>query len=174
MRIGSRARFVAAALGSFGLVACGGVSVRYVVESDMRFEHCYRIDEDPSVPVGDKRACWTDWRQKYERGQDPNRITYVAERLRVLDQTSPNGSPNVAAANTAVGCPLPNSPYAPPPPVATSGVAIGVNAPPPDVGCSDTCNRDWKTCSPTCSGDIDCLGKCDGKLRTCMKGCFSP
>jgi hypothetical protein len=183
MRIVGRACLVAVALGSLGsmslgLGACGSVSVRYVVESDMRFEHCYRIDEDPRVSVGDKRACWTDWREKYQRGQDPNRIGYVAERLRVLDATTAkNGAsstPNVAAAATPVGCPPPNSPYAPPPPVATSGMTIGVNAPPPDVTCSDACNRDWKTCSPGCTGDVDCLGKCDGKLRVCMKACYSP
>lgn len=176
MRGHVRAGAVAAAFGSLGLLACGGVSVRYVVESDMRFEHCYRIDEDPRVSVDDKRACWTDWREKYQRGQDPNRITYVAERLRVLDVSAAKGTPSTptVAAATAAGCPLPNSPYAPPPPVATSGVSVGMNAAPPDVTCSDTCNHDWKSCGPTCSGDLDCLGKCDGKLRTCMKGCFAP
>jgi len=178
MRIASSG-VLAAALGSVGLLACGSVSVRYAVESDMRFEHCYRIDEDPRVAVGDKRACWTEWRDKYQRGQDSNRLTYVAERLHALGGTTAGASATstpaiAAAAATTAACPLPNSPYAPPPPLATSGLTIRVTAPPPDVTCGDSCNRDWKSCSPTCGGDADCLGKCDGKLRTCMKGCFSP
>src|SRR5205823_6553390 len=107
-----------------------------------------------------KRACWTDWRLQYERGQDPNRITYVAERLRVLDAATVQGASTAPAVATAgsVGCPLPDSPYAPPPPVATSGVTISVNAAPPDVTCSEACNREWKSCSPVCSGNVDCLG----------------
>jgi len=153
-------------------MACGGVSVRYVVESDMRFEHCYRIDEDPGVAVGDKRACWEEWRDRYMRGQDANRIAYANERLRILQGATPTVATPAMAMSSATGCPLPNSPYAPPPSVVTTGVKIGVAAAPPDRVCSDGCNRDWKTCGPACNGNIDCLGSCDGKLRTCMKACF--
>jgi len=161
-------------LGVLSAVGCGTVSARYVMESDMRFEHCYRIDEDPRYPLYAKRTCWWDWHEHYERGQDANRITYVAERLRVLDTAAAGGAtvatPTIAAA-TSTACPIPTSPYAPPPPVVTSGMSIGVNAGSPVVTCGDGCNRDWKTCSPTCNSDGACLGLCDDKLRACMKAC---
>lgn len=169
-------RWLGRACGVVVLAGCGGVSVRYVVESDMRFEHCYRIDEDPNVTLETKRACWSEWHERYERGQDANRIAYAGERLRVLDAAAATGtttsSPPVAVAATVQGCPNPNSPYAPPPSTATSGIQVGMSAAPPDVTCGDKCNRDWKNCGSACNGVVECLSACDDKLRGCMKGCF--
>ena len=95
------------------LTSCGP-SMRTLVESDMRFEHCYRIDDDPTAAMPKKRACWHDWVNRYTRGQDKNRVDYARERLRVLELSPTAGAP--AQPTTTIASPQPAvNPYAPPP-----------------------------------------------------------
>ena len=51
----------------------------------MRFERCYRIDDDPNAPLPDKRSCWLDWTTNYTRGQERSRVRYAKERLQTLE-----------------------------------------------------------------------------------------
>ncbi len=105
------------ACGTAASLGCGA-SMRTVVESDMRFEHCYRIDDDASAPAESKRGCWHDWVSHYTRGQDRNRVDYAKERLRVLS-LAPVTSPVAQPTSTMAG-PKPSSPYAPPPAITPS------------------------------------------------------
>ena len=75
------------------MMAGCGISMRYVVESDMRFEHCYRLDEDARTPLETKRQCWGEWTTTYQKGQDRSRVAYATERLRVLDSAVMGATP---------------------------------------------------------------------------------
>src|SRR5258708_9862397 len=70
-----------------------GCSLTYqaVYEGDVRFEHCYRLDEERQIPIGDKRLCWHDWSQKYTYGQTRDRIEYALSRERTLGQAQASG-----------------------------------------------------------------------------------
>ena len=169
---------------AFAIAGCG-ISIRYVVESDMRFEHCYRLDEDGRTPIDDKRQCWREWTATYQKGQDRSRVAYATERLRVLDSAStPNGgaaspsttsasgaSTTIVLASTGSGT-APLSPYAPPPATASSSEVSAVNDSPTWQACSETCSKTWKACAPSCNGQMPCVSTCEDHYRVCMKACF--
>lgn len=167
---------VAAVLVVAGAVFGCGPSMRNLVESDMRFEHCYRIDDDARTPLEQKRACWRDWTTAYTKGQDRSRVAYARERLKVLDcAAATDAAP--AAGSVAVACPTPSSPYAPPPSVtpAAKGDVAAANASPgvPAAStCSDTCTKAWRTCVQPCNAGDACVSTCDANFRACMKPCY--
>lgn len=160
-------------------VACGP-SMRTLVESDMRFEHCYRIDDDPSVAPDDKRGCWSQWQAQFARGQDQNRVQYARRRLQVLGGAAPSPSastePTVvptALPQPSAATPAPYSPYAPPPPIASlhpaplpASVGMVVAA-----ACADGCGRAWRACALPCGPSTECLGACQEGFRGCVKAC---
>ncbi len=156
-------------LASLALVACGP-SLKAAVESDMRFEHCYRIDEDASTPVAHKRGCWKEWTARYSRGQARERISYAKERVRVLhgavDAAPP---PMVASTQTAAAGPPPGDPYAPPPKVVPKAVEAVTAS---NQACSDACSKAWNTCAKPCTAEATCILACDEKFRLCAKACL--
>lgn len=180
---GSSAPFVIALTASLGVVMGGcGISMRYVVESDMRFEHCYRLDEDARTPVDQKRACWREWTATYQKGQDRSRVAYATDRLRVLDRVASGAPPapteggasastTIVLASTGSGM-APLSPYAPPPSIASNGAVNAVNDSPAWQTCSETCSKTWKACAPACGGQMPCVTACEERYRVCMKACF--
>lgn len=156
------------------LVACGP-SMKNLVESDMRFEHCYRIDEDPSTPLENKRACWHEWNALYAKGQDRSRIHYARDRVKVLNgaiATAPIAGPPPVATSTAVACPPPANPYAPPPAVAPKEEKSAATSTSPTAACSDACTKAWRACSTPCGSESGCVLNCDGKFRDCVKACL--
>ncbi|HMI86431.1 MAG TPA: hypothetical protein VK550_20200 [Polyangiaceae bacterium] len=97
-----------------------------VYEGDVRFEHCYRVDEERQVPINDKLQCWRDWSHRYSHGQSRDRLGYALARERTLAQALAAGAQ--AAPPGAVGippCPLPQptSAFAPPPQTMTPASA---------------------------------------------------
>lgn len=155
-------------LAPLALIACGP-SLKAAVESDMRFEHCYRIDDDPSTPVANKRQCWSEWTTRYTRGQARERVHYAKARIRVLDGALASGPPPTATPTTPVACPPPATPYAPPPAVVPK-TAEAVT--PPMQACNDACSAAWKTCASPCTALSSCVLACDDKFRVCMKSCL--
>ena len=147
--------------------------MKNLVESDMRFEHCYRIDEDPSTPLDNKRACWREWTQHYAKGQDRSRVNYAKDRVKVLKDAHhgpiASGPPPVATA-APVSCPPPVNPYAPPPSVVPKDEKAA--ATPTTAVCSDACTGAWKTCSTPCGAASNCVLECDAKFRACVKACL--
>jgi hypothetical protein len=153
-----------------GLAVACGPSLKAAVESDMRFEHCYRIDDDPSTTLPSKRHCWTEWTARYTRGQARERINYAKSRIKVLDGAMAAGPPPVATtAATAAACPSPSNPYAPPPAVAPKSTEAVT---PASSACSDACSKAWKTCSTPCGVGASCVLACDEKFRLCAKACL--
>jgi hypothetical protein len=194
-----RSPFVAAAtvsplalLALLALLGACGPSYRTVVEGDMRFEHCYTIDEDGRTSVEQKRTCWRSWTARYTRGQDPARVKYAKDRIEVLDgvaaPTAPTSSPESWAAGpsgpsgTVIASPSPTTPYAPPPSLApgngtgnakASGEVAGMAVPPGKwQGCAEGCGKGHRACMDGCAGKATCPPACDEAYRTCMKGCF--
>lgn len=150
------------------LLACGP-SLKAAIESDMRFEHCYRVDDDPSSSLPTKRACWSEWTTRYTRGQARERVLYAKERIKVLDGALASKPSAPPAETTAVACPPPMNPYAPPPKLGPKPVeAIDT----PVHACSDACTKGWRTCSNPCGAESGCVLACDDKFRVCMKGCL--
>jgi len=66
-----------------GAIACGP-SYQALYEGDARFEHCYAIDDTPTVPMEQKSDCWTQWMKDYTYGQTRNRVDYAAMRAKAL------------------------------------------------------------------------------------------
>src|SRR5690349_8163603 len=115
-----RASVVAVALGLFGS-ACGP-SLEVMHESNLRFEHCYRLDMDPKIAMSHRELCWRDWTEIYASGQPMDRIEYARRRIVALDSggarlvtivTSPKTQGRVF---TEIGGPAPDTPMAAPGP----------------------------------------------------------
>lgn len=175
--------------------ACGP-SMRTLVESDMRFEHCYRIDDDPKASLDHKRVCWSQWTQQYAKGQDRARVHYAKQRMQVLDGALAGTPASTEMATT----PSPLSPYAPPPAVASinslnPATPLNPYAPPPalapappekplsakpgvDVAiaahpvCAEACTKSWRSCAVPCGAAAGCVGACDESFRGCVKTCY--
>jgi hypothetical protein len=171
-----------------------------VYESDVRFEHCYRVDEERQVPITDKLQCWRDWTRRYRFGQSRDRIGYASARERTLAQALAAGQQAAprGAGESPRTSPQPTNPFAPPPQTmtATSGgdggstsrdragdagtnadassAASDTSAIPPDApgaGCAGACAQTWSTCQQQCKGAA-CRTGCDEPYRGCMRACF--
>jgi hypothetical protein len=55
-----RSTRLATGLALAGLAGCGP-SFQAVYDGDVRFEHCYALDESPNAPMAAKKDCWRDW-----------------------------------------------------------------------------------------------------------------
>lgn len=103
-----------------GIVGCGP-SYQLTYEASARFEHCYALDETPSVARTVRAICWRDWAARYEREQTHDRVEYAWARAHKLSQepeTIAQVSSPVLAAESApakVTAPAPSSAFAPPP-----------------------------------------------------------
>jgi hypothetical protein len=136
----------------------------------MRFEHCYRIDEDPRVPVAQKQQCWENWNQYFTRGQDRTRVEYARARVTTLRIAPTLGEPPAPVTE----CPTPASPYVPPPPTVAGdrgGNAL-VDRNDGYRRCGDDCARGWRMCGAACTNGADCNVGCDERYRGCMRGCL--
>ena len=68
-----------------GLVACGP-SFQAIYEGNVRFEHCYALEENPQRPMPEKAQCWRDWSEHYTFGQTRDRVQYAISRYVALSQ----------------------------------------------------------------------------------------
>jgi hypothetical protein len=176
------------------LFAACSLTYQSVYEGDVRFEHCYRLDEERQIPIGEKRTCWHDWSQKYTYGQTRDRIEYALSRERILGQAQASGDrsapPGASAAllNANVS-PQPTNAFAPPPPTMqrdagsadadrqpmVAALVQPASSPPPPMApgasCGGTCGKTWVQCGEQCKG-TSCQGGCDERYRSCMRACF--
>lgn len=171
-----------------GLVGCGP-SFQAVYECDVRFEHCYALDQ--GAAAGDsKKECWREWLHGYTYGQPRDRVEYAASRFSELslDPTLPREEVKEARPRLAmrsVVAPVPTDAFKPPPnmidghdagtppqdpPTPPATAAHEPKAHAPGADCADTCSRRWTTCRAACKdGACDA---CDRAYRACMPGCF--
>jgi hypothetical protein len=171
--------------------ACA-LTYQSVYEGDVRFEHCYRLDEERQVPMAEKRQCWHEWSQRYTYGQTRDRVEYATARERALGQAQAMGErsapPGVGSAIAANASPQPTNAFAPPPQTMTRDAgAADVDQPPtmaalaqpasgglptaPGATCGGACGKSWVQCGEQCKGR-SCQSGCDERYRSCMRGCF--
>jgi len=167
----------------FALGAGGcGPSYQAIYECDVRFEHCYAIDES-AVSTDAKKQCWREWLHGYTYGQSGDRIEFAAARVSELslDPTLPSvesreGHPGKRSA--ALG---PTNAFAPPPKLAEHAAALAPSASAsaveevvvraPGSECTDGCTQSWKACHDTCKGG-PCDDNCGKAYRGCVPACF--
>jgi hypothetical protein len=188
-----------ALVGWSGSVACGP-SFQAVYEGEVRFEHCYALDQGPVGPDA-KKDCWRDWLHVYTYGQSRDRIEYAATRFSELslDPTLPSEDTGARPKRARkIAAPIPTSAFAPPPnvagdgpqppaPTTAPGVPTALNSvaspsaspdarPAPTAGrapgeeCATACAERWNACRRGCA-DGAC-DACDGGYRACVPGCF--
>jgi hypothetical protein len=165
-----------------GLLACGP-SFQAVYEGDVRFEHCYALDQSPASPDA-KKDCWRDWLHDYTYGQSRDRVEYAGSRYSELslDPTLPSEEKEVRKPRI-VAVPAPTSAFVPPPitaehPTADPSPAVAPSGPPktavtshaPGEDCAEGCSEYWKTCKAGCKGAT--CETCDKAYKLCVPGCF--
>jgi hypothetical protein len=155
----------------FASVACGP-SFQAVYECDVRFEHCYALDEGPASPDA-KKECWASWLHGYTYGQPSDRVEYAGTRFSQLSlgPTLPNEESREARPprHPLTVAPLPTSAFAPPPKLAASATVVAaspLHPPGPELAsrapaqdCSDACSQRWTACREGCDGTSPSFGK---------------
>jgi hypothetical protein len=162
-------------------------------EGEVRFEHCYRLDEARTEFQEVRRRCWADWIHSFTYGQSRDRIDYATRRERALAQAQSNGEsapPASAAADPArtrgVSSPIPTSALAPPPPTVSQDAGTNAATSPalaltasndgtrraaPGALCAGSCGQGWIECGQGCKV-VGCQSGCDNRYRNCMRACF--
>jgi len=179
-----RSRLAALALfaSSSGL-ACGP-SFQAIYEGDVRFEHCYAVDESKRAAGPEKLACWHDWLTTYTYGQTADRVEYAAARYHSLKiEGSPysvdalaDGPAERPLVRQTIGAPETTAAFVSPPQVARPSLAppkpepIAATARPPGFECGDECTTSWRECRNTCKAG-ECV-RCDDTSRSCMSACY--
>lgn len=184
----SRALLAASAV--VPILACGP-SFQAVYECDVRFEHCYALDQEETAPPEAKKACWREWLHGYTYGQPRDRVEYAATRFSELslDPTLPKVEAETPPRRAhAMAVPAPTNAFAPPPQVAERGTPAGESSasPPtpaksaptvataaaraPGEECAESCASYWNACHKSCKdGACDA---CDKAYRLCVPACF--
>jgi hypothetical protein len=169
------------------LVGCGP-SVQAVYESNVRFEHCYRLDLDRDTAPSHRQTCWNEWVRTYNVGQTRDRIEYAKRRLRYLASGETSPPPlNLDAASqpeAAPEAPAPTNLHTPPPALLKApeppAPSASASAPPgpqlPKDQCAGECAESYRACVSPCNGaDADVPSRCVGCERDyarCMQRCF--
>ena len=152
---------------AFGCFVFGcGPNVQMIYEGNVRFEHCYRLDMDPTIAPSHRRACWQDWLDRHTYAQSGDRLSHARQRLTELDNgdqftISLQLDAGSAGIPTAEAVPMPSSIHdAPParalePPSAPSSSPTiptpKFQVPIPGAECSDKCLGRWGECATSCS-----------------------
>lgn len=118
-------------LGSFALLFVGAAgaacspSYQAVYEGNVRFEHCYALEENPQKTMPEKARCWRDWSERYTFGQTRDRVQYAISRYVALsemnaaptDEAMMMAAPGETPRSTTILAPAPTNAFAPPPKV---------------------------------------------------------
>jgi hypothetical protein len=176
----------AAVLGAF--VAACGPGLESVHESNLRFEHCYRLDMDPRIAPSHREYCWRDWNQTYASDQPLDRIEYARRRIltlesgdsrlvsvkqqsfgggRVFEEVGVSASPSERMA-----APAPTSAHAPPPKTEPAPVLPEPVVPRPGDTCASDCNGTFAQCTGPCDATKPECQHCNEDYRSCMRRCF--
>lgn len=177
------------ALACLGAVAWGcGPGLEMKHESNLRFEHCYRLDMDPRIAWQHREHCWRDWTERYTVDQPLDRIEYARRRIadmesgetrvlsiheaprprdRVFAEVGTEGeTPMAAPAPTSAHAPPPKTePVAPPPPPPSASVR-------PGSSCAEECGKAGDACDRLCAAKQADCATCREDYRACMRRCF--
>lgn len=164
------------------LLAGCGASYHAMYEGEVRFEHCYKLDEDPSIPLTHRRECWKEWTQFYTYGQTRDRVEYALHRQRQLGSRIENPDAGADDFDAGLGraptTPSPTSPFEPPPAVMRPMVADA--GPSPDAATSPVASHHSQSGPEDFLDILDpsnnppgsaCMVTCGKAWRTCKGGC---
>ncbi len=170
-----------------------GPSFQAIYEGNVRFEHCYALEENPQAPMPDKASCWRDWSEHYTYGQTRDRIHYATARYVALSQ-APNlptdealmmAAPGETPRATTITAPAPTNAFAPPPKILEAtdsnvsqktadipvlgidaGAPAPVHTPLPAAMCADGCASAFRGCSSGC--DLADAGASSSTTKACQ------
>jgi hypothetical protein len=174
-------------------MASCGPGLETVHESNVRFEHCYRLDMDPRIAPSHRYACWRSWTQNYAYGQTRDRMEYARRRIIALESGDTDRvqvhempsrperifsemGPEPERPPTA---PAPTSAHAPPP--ATAPAPLPPPGPPPlpatdddipGAECTRNCAAAYRSCQGACRNDTAACTRCREDYRVCMRRCY--
>jgi hypothetical protein len=170
-------------------VAACGPGLEAMHESNLRFEHCYRLDLDAKIVPQHREHCWRSWAETYAYGQPLDRVDYAHRRVvqlesgdsrlmiiqrdspgeRVFDEFGGGGSitPMAGPAPTSAHEPPPKTAPAPEPPARPSA-----GAPRPGEACALQCDGPLVDCSRLCGAKHADCATCREEYRGCMRRCF--
>jgi hypothetical protein len=180
---------------ALGLFACGP-GLEAIHESNLRFEHCYRLDMDPKIAPPHREHCWRDWTVAYGNDQSLDHIEYARRRIVALESGDTRlvslrtDAPAEGRVFEEVGAPPPDAPMAapaptsahePPPktvplprseaPQAQTTASAATNARPGDA-CASQCDVPLAECSKLCETKPADCATCREDYRRCMRRCF--
>ena len=90
--------------------ACGP-SFETLHESNIRFEHCNRLDLDERVARNHRLYCWQQWRSRYTYGQTRDRLQYAEGRIKAIRLGEPGPTaPKPAAPSASSSSATPDDP----------------------------------------------------------------
>lgn len=165
-------------LAALGSTACGA-SYQRIYEGDVRFEHCYRLDADPSIDSQVRLACWSEWTFAHTLGQTYDRVLYARRREAALrsGETAAVG-PTLVTGQTSSVASQQQALSSRPRPSATSSSALALNAPEPAPStlssrqlCSQECGQTFTACVTRCTDD-GCAQKCGVQVKACLESCL--
>lgn len=182
----------AALLVALALSAACGPSVQSIHEGNVRFEHCYRLDLEPEVASSHRRACWTNWTERYTYGQSRDRLEYANRRVVAFnsgDASTPQlqiGEHQEESRQFYLVVPAPTSAHASPapiatrvnapalPPAASAGAVPSASSLAPGESCAMACKNAFASCSDVCGGEgaSTACKSCDPDYKKCMQRCF--
>lgn len=187
-RSGTRRALGRGALGLAGLVvAACGPGLEAVHESNLRFEHCHRLDMDARIAPSHREYCWRDWNQTYASDQPLDRIEYARRRIVALEsgdarlitvrrQTFGGGRVfeeiGAAPAVERMAAPAPTSAHAPPPKTEPAPPTPAPVGPKPGDACAVECKSTFSDCVRPCNAAKSACEKCNEDYRACMRRCF--
>jgi hypothetical protein len=173
-----------------------GPSFQAVYDGDVRFEHCYALDESSAMSREQKEECWRDWTKNYTYGQTRDKIEYAVSRRLALarvaelptDDATKQAAPGEGIRKNVITAPMPTSAFAPPPTTLPEAAERGQTGTgqtkvsdlpkpqpvpqlrPPAAECTDECTKTWQACKKDCvAASCDA---CDGADKTCVLGCM--
>jgi len=178
----SQGRTVWLALAAAGLLAIScGPGFEAMHESNLRFEHCYRLDMDSKIAPSHREHCWRDWTEIYARGQPLDRVEYARRRIteiesgdgRVmsLDQDPPAEQRlfEETAPDAPMAAPAPTSAHEPPPKTAPAPAPGSGH---PGARCAEQCDQTLGDCSRLCEAKQADCATCREDYRACMRRCY--
>ncbi|MCS6900995.1 MAG: hypothetical protein RMJ98_14530 [Myxococcales bacterium] len=180
-------RFILSLLVALGATACGA-SYQRIYEGDVRFEHCYRLDADPTISPQTRLTCWSEWTLLHTAGQNYDRIAYARRREAALrnGDTTPTGpalitgqSSSLATQHHALVAPAPSlSPTEPPTSPSAKATSRTVASPSSATGalssqqlCARECGQTFTACVTYCDGP-SCAQKCGNQVKVCLDACL--
>lgn len=160
-----QAQLLIGSISSVLALGCGA-SFESLYESEVRFEHCYRLDlEEQAVPTH-RLFCWQEWLETYSFEQSRDRIDYSRRRIQALrsgDASRPTLKVGTGREHSGAQTTLPDNASVAPPSI------IPVERSARQPSCADTCLTAFSVCQRSCEGA--CEG-CAADYQACSQRCL--